>query len=125
MEGSDVSPFYDPLLGKLIVHGGDRPAAIARMARALAELRILGVETSTAFHERVMREEDFRAGAIDIRYVDAHPALLRGGGDDDNVRYAALAATLLEEERRARRAVRRIGGDGTAAAGWRAVGWRA
>jgi acetyl-CoA carboxylase biotin carboxylase subunit len=125
-EGFEVSLYYDPLLGKLIAWGPDRAAAIARMARALAELRVIGVETSTAFHARVMQEPDFRAGTFDIRYVDTHAALLEGGGDEQTVHDAAVAAALLEHERRRQRAVRRI--DGAAApatsGGWRSTGWR-
>ena len=107
-EGFEVSLFYDPLLGKLIVHGDDRASAIARMQRALAELRIVGVETSVGFHERVLRESDFRAGNIDIRYVDEHPDVLQPATDEAALRAAAVAAVLLETERRRRRAVGRI-----------------
>ncbi|NLG60902.1 MAG: ATP-grasp domain-containing protein, partial [Candidatus Cloacimonetes bacterium] len=107
-EGFEVSLFYDPLLGKLIVHGDDRASAIARMQRALAELRIVGVETSVGFHERVLREPDFRAGNIDIRYVDEHPDVLQPATDEAALRAAAVAAVLLETERRRRRAVGRI-----------------
>jgi acetyl-CoA carboxylase, biotin carboxylase subunit len=125
-EGFEVSLYYDPLLGKLIAYGADRAAAIARMARALAELRIVGLETSVAFHARVMREDDFRAGTFDIRYVDTHPALLRSGADEGTVHDAALAAALLEHERRRQRAVRRIGGAAAdaGAGAWRSTGWR-
>lgn len=107
-EGFEVSLFYDPLLGKLIVHGDDRAAAIARMQRALAELRIVGVDTSIGFHERVLREPDFRAGDIDIRYLEGHPELLQPATDEQELRAAAVAAALLEAERRSRRAVTRI-----------------
>ena len=107
-EGFEVSLFYDPLLGKLIVHGASREAAIDRMRRALHELRVVGVDTSAAFHRAVMEEPDFRRGDVTIRYLEDHPALLRDGRDERVLRTAALAATLLEAERRQRRAVRRI-----------------
>jgi acetyl-CoA carboxylase biotin carboxylase subunit len=107
-EGFEVSLFYDPLLGKLIVHGASREAAIDRMRRALHELRIVGVDTSAAFHRAVMEEADFRRGDVTIRYLEDHPALLRDGRDEQVLRTAAVAATLLEAERRQRRAVRRI-----------------
>lgn len=124
-EGNEVSLFYDPMLAKLIVHGPDRATAIERMRRALQELRIVGVETSVPFHERVMEEPDFRAGRVDIRYLEKHPELMTGEAPDDLVRVAALAAAFLEEEERQRRAVRRIGGEAPAvASGWRRRGWR-
>ena len=125
VQGSEISLHYDPLLAKLIVHAPDRPAAIARMRRALAELRIAGVETSTPFHRRVMDEPEFRAGATDIRYLERHPELLTPDPDDDTLRAAALAAALLEDERRRKRAATRITRDaGAARSRWRDTGWR-
>ena len=64
---------YDPLLGKLIVHAPTRESAIRRMARALDELVVRGVETCIPFHRRVMDEPDFRAGNLSIRYLEDHP----------------------------------------------------
>ncbi len=126
-EGFEVSLFYDPLLGKLIVHGADRDTAIERMRRALSELRIVGVETSANFHQRVMDEPDFRAGKIDIRYLDKHPELLHGGDSQELLQAAAIAAALLEEESRQRGTVTRSAGSGDGGAGtsrWRDLGWR-
>jgi acetyl-CoA carboxylase biotin carboxylase subunit len=101
--GFEVGLHYDPMLAKLIVHAPDRALAIERMERALRELRIAGVETSAPFHARVMREPDFRAGRIDIRYLETHEAeLLRPALDDQTLRTAALAAALLEERSRDR-----------------------
>jgi acetyl-CoA carboxylase, biotin carboxylase subunit len=113
--GFDVGLHYDPLLGKLIVHAPSRAEAIARMARALDELVVEGVETCTGFHRRVMAEPDFREGRVDIRYVEDHPALTRapspGSREDDMEMVAALAA-LLEAERRRHLTPPRIGRDG-------------
>ncbi len=124
-EGSEVSLYYDPLLAKLIVHGPDRATAIARMERALGELRIIGVETSASFHARVMREPEFRAGAIDIGYIERHAELLGNGADPTLVRLAAVAAALLEERSRNRKTVRRVPDGGRRGGGaWRTTGWR-
>jgi acetyl-CoA carboxylase biotin carboxylase subunit len=123
-EGFEVSLYYDPLLGKLIVWAPDREAAIERMSRALSELRILGVETSVPFHAKVMREPDFRAGRLDIRYIEKHPDLVNGILDADLVRAAAIAAALLEEESRRRRAVKRPAThDGPVRSAWRDLDW--
>src|SRR5438067_6634395 len=51
--GTTVTPFYDSLLAKVVVADGDRPAAIARMRRALADFDVQGVPTTIAFHRRV------------------------------------------------------------------------
>jgi acetyl-CoA carboxylase biotin carboxylase subunit len=123
-EGFEVSLHYDPLLAKLIVHAPTREAAIARMARALEELVIAGVDTSVPFHRKVMDEPDFKAGKLSIRYLEEHPDLLNGDGDDRDRRAAAIAAALLEEERRRRHQSTRIGSSsGTALSSWRRTGW--
>jgi acetyl-CoA carboxylase, biotin carboxylase subunit len=124
-EGVEVSLYYDPLLAKLIVHGSDRPAAIQRMERALAELRVVGVDTCAGFHRRVMAEDDFRAGNVTIRYLDEHPELLNGAQDDEQLRVAAVAAALLEDESRTRRtARRRMTQANQPTSRWRDSGWR-
>jgi acetyl/propionyl-CoA carboxylase alpha subunit len=124
-EGYDVSLYYDPLLGKLIAHGPDRDAAIDRMRRALRELRVVGVETSGAFHRRVMDEPDFLAGRLDIGYIELHPHLLDAKADTETLHTVALAAALAHHESRARRVVRVSRDRGNAEGrGWRPGGWR-
>jgi acetyl-CoA carboxylase, biotin carboxylase subunit len=119
-----VSLFYDPMLAKLIVHAPSRDLAIERMLRALEELRIVGVETSTPFHRRVLAEPDFRAGRIDIRYIDQHPGLLERTTSTATLRTAAVVAALLAEEERQRRAVQRILPHSSTPSRWRDRGWR-
>ena len=60
--GSVVSPLYDPLIAKLIVHGADREDAIGKMLRALGEYRIGGVKTLIGFHKALLSHPCFRAG---------------------------------------------------------------
>jgi acetyl-CoA carboxylase, biotin carboxylase subunit len=123
-EGDEVSLFYDPLLAKLIVHAPTRELAIDRMIRALGELRVVGVETSAPFHRRVLMEEDFRAGRLDIRYLERHPELLAGEPSEAALRACAVAAALLAEEERQRRAVRRAESTSGGPSRWRDMGWR-
>jgi acetyl-CoA carboxylase, biotin carboxylase subunit len=123
-EGFEVSLHYDPLLAKLIVHAPTRDEAIQRMARALDELVVAGVETSAPYHRRVMDEPDFRAGRLTIRYVEEHPALLDGHTEEDVLRAVAVAAALLEEDRRQRHRTVRIGdSSGSGMTAWRRAGW--
>jgi acetyl-CoA/propionyl-CoA carboxylase biotin carboxyl carrier protein len=61
-EGSVVSPLYDPMVAKLIVHGADRDDAIGKMLRALGEYRIGGVKTLIGFHKALLTHPCFRAG---------------------------------------------------------------
>jgi acetyl-CoA carboxylase biotin carboxylase subunit len=126
--GFEVGLSYDPMLAKLIVHAPTRIEAIERMKRALLELRVEGVDTAVPFHLRVMDEPDFRAGRLDIKYLDNHEDLLTAPPDEAVLRAAALAAALLEEERRNQRSVPRVQAAASAAAGgsaWRGRGaWR-
>jgi len=123
-EGFDVSLHYDPLLAKLVVHAPSREAAIRRMARALDELVIGGVETSAPFHRRVMDDPDFQAGDLTIRFLEEHPDLMNGQEPENELRAAALAAALLEEEDLRRHRMPRIGqASGHGMSAWRKAGW--
>jgi acetyl-CoA carboxylase biotin carboxylase subunit len=61
-EGSEVSPYYDSLLAKLIVHGADRAQAIARAREALERFDVAGISTTIAFHRQVLERSEFLAG---------------------------------------------------------------
>jgi acetyl-CoA carboxylase biotin carboxylase subunit len=103
--GSEVVRYYDPMLAKLIVWGADRRQAVTRMRRALVDLIILGVETSRDFHIRVMDDEEFRRGDIDIQWLERRlSSILERHPSGDAVEVAAIAATLLAERDRASRA---------------------
>ncbi|MEM6457279.1 MAG: acetyl-CoA carboxylase biotin carboxylase subunit [Acidobacteriota bacterium] len=65
-----IPPFYDSMVGKLIVHGHDREEAIARMQRALAFFVIEGVKTSIPLHREILADPAFRAGDLSTRYMD-------------------------------------------------------
>jgi len=67
-----VPPNYDSLLGKLIVWGEDRTQAIARMKRALNELVISGVPTTTQYHEMILEIDDFVNGNVDTGFIPKH-----------------------------------------------------
>ena len=104
--GTEVSLFYDPLLAKLIVWAPTRPEAIARMHRALNELTIDGVETSREFHMRVMEDAEFRAGAIEIQWLERRlDSLVDAAPPRDVVEAAAISAALLAERERRTRSI--------------------
>ncbi len=69
-QGSVVPPNYDSLVAKLIVHGQDRPAAIARLSRALDEFVIEGVSTNLALHRRILESADFIDSRIDVVWLE-------------------------------------------------------
>ena len=100
-EGTEVTPYYDPMLAKLIVHAGNRDAAIARMKRALRELEIVGVDTSREFHLAMLEDPEFVAGEIDVQWLERRlDSLLRREPSSDITDAAAIAAVLLAGARR-------------------------
>jgi acetyl-CoA carboxylase, biotin carboxylase subunit len=68
--GYTVPPYYDSLLGKLIVHADTREQAIARMRLALAGLKVEGPMTTAPFHDSVLAHEDFVNGRVTTRWVE-------------------------------------------------------
>ncbi len=69
-QGYQVPPFYDSLLGKLIVHAEDREAAMARLSRALAELRIGGLATTAALFKALLEVEDVRTNTVHTKWLE-------------------------------------------------------
>ena len=93
--GDRVPPEYDPLICKLIAHAPDRPTALARLGRALAETEIGGIQTTLPFHRAMLAEPAFvDASGLATTWVEAHwdgPASRARA-----VRVASLAAALAE-----------------------------
>jgi urea carboxylase len=69
--GTEVSPFYDPLVAKLIVHAENREAAIAKLAEALAATRIEGIETNRDYLRQVIASEEFESGNVFTAFLRA------------------------------------------------------
>ena len=67
--GARVPPFYDSLMAKIIVHAGDRSAALKRMREALAATYIEGVATNVAFHTEVLSDAEFEQGGVDTGFL--------------------------------------------------------
>ena len=72
VEGDVVSPYYDPMLAKLIVVGEDRAQAIARAEAALRDFRVEGIKTNIALHLRIVRDRAFQDGALDTHFLEKH-----------------------------------------------------
>ena len=66
----EIPPYYDSLIGKLIVWGHDRPAAIRRMRRALRECAVTGLPTTIAFHQKILDNPDFQRGDVYTNFVE-------------------------------------------------------
>src|SRR4051812_23254573 len=118
-DGSVVSTYYDPMLAKVIAHGPTRDAACRTLARALVDARVHGVTTNRDLLVGVLREAEFRRGAIDTGYLERHDPteIARNPDADRAVRVHALAAALAAAAER--RTVARV--QATIPAGWRNV----
>jgi acetyl-CoA carboxylase biotin carboxylase subunit len=97
-EGYTVPRFYDTLLAKLIVWGADRPAAIARMARALGEYRVAGVRTTLPILGRIMADDDFRTGRLSTAFLEQRLGDWQAAGAR-HAPIAVIAAALAQHER--------------------------
>ncbi len=109
-EGYEVPIHYDPIVGKLIAWGADRPAAIRRLKRALEEYKVRGIATTIPLFQRVLADADFLNADFDTGYLDQllNTATAAEGvpaeGEDAIAEAARLAAALhvfLTEEERA------------------------
>jgi acetyl-CoA carboxylase, biotin carboxylase subunit len=69
-DGYSIPPYYDSLIGKLIVHGRDRPEALARLNRALGELIVDGIDTTIPLFRALLAEPDIRAGTYSIHWLE-------------------------------------------------------
>jgi acetyl-CoA carboxylase biotin carboxylase subunit len=96
--GMEVTPFYDSMLAKLVVHGADRAQAIERCGRALRELRIVGVATSLPVALRTLQSAEFRSGDYDtgiLERIDKRASAVPA----ELAMLAAAAARFLAAER--------------------------
>ena len=71
-QGYHIPPFYDSMVGKLIVHGHDREEAIAKMKRSLEELVVEGIETNIDFQYAIMEHPNFIESDYDTSFIQKH-----------------------------------------------------
>jgi len=69
-DGYSIPPYYDSLIGKLIVHGRDRPEALARLARALSELIVDGIDTTVPLFNALLQEKAVQTGEYNIHWLE-------------------------------------------------------
>ncbi len=96
--GSEVTPYYDSMMAKLIVLGETRGEAILRMRRALEEFRITGVTTTLPLHIQLMNSTRFQAGQIDTTFLENNFHFNQTPTPELG-RIAAVAATLVAHQR--------------------------
>jgi propionyl-CoA carboxylase alpha chain/3-methylcrotonyl-CoA carboxylase alpha subunit/acetyl-CoA/propionyl-CoA carboxylase biotin carboxyl carrier protein len=93
--GQKITADFDPMLAKLVVHGGNRDEAIGRAIAALGELAVLGVRTNTDYLAEVLGHEAFRAGKLHTGFVTEHAADLAAGQADAATLDTVLIAAAL------------------------------
>jgi len=118
--GSEITPYYDSLLSKLIVWGETRGEAIVRTRRALREYRVLGIKTNIPFHQAIMESHRFHGGQFDTTFVEQRFSI------DENIpedlpRVAAIAATLVEHQR-GQQAAQMVRGPSRDVSNWKLAG---
>jgi len=78
--GLQIPPYYDSLLAKIVTHGETREEALTRMDVALRETRVVGVNTTVAACQAIVRDPRFRAGGVSIDYLSGLAATLAAAG---------------------------------------------
>jgi 3-methylcrotonyl-CoA carboxylase alpha subunit len=98
--GSEVTPFYDPMIAKLIAHGKSRAEALDRLAGALDKTIVIGPRSNAGFLAALCRAEEFRKGKFDTGFIDRHLAALGAVPQGlDRAAAARGAQTLIEQQR--------------------------
>lgn len=93
--GDEISPYYDPMIAKLVVHGATRATAIARLRRALIETEIAGSITNLPFLTRLLAQPDFVEGKHDTGLIDNQLDALASDSEPDATLTAIAAVTAL------------------------------
>jgi len=94
-EGDAISPFYDPMIAKLIVWGKDREEALAHMAQALSEYQVVGLATNVAFLKRLVESKPFSGADLDTGLIERNHAELFPPAPQTALPVLALAAASL------------------------------
>ncbi len=101
--GDSVTPFYDPMIAKLIVHGATRAEALRMLNKQLDDAVVIGPKTNLAFLRALMRRPEVASGAFDTGTIDAHLAALGAAPHPPDERAVLAAARLLLARRVASR----------------------
>ena len=97
--GSEVTPYYDPMIAKIIASAPTRTDALERLAAALDQTRVIGPRTNAAFLAALLRTRGFRTGKFDTSFIDNNLGTLVAPHEPDLAAAAAGFGRLLERER--------------------------
>lgn len=121
-EGDAISPFYDPMIAKLIVWGADRRQALSRMAQALSEFHIVGLATNIAFLKRLVEGQAFSSADLDTGLIERNNASLFPAAGPAPKGALALAAVALADAEQALSVSSNPADPWTSTHGWRMNG---
>lgn len=93
--GTQVSPYYDPMLAKVITYGDDRQEAIRKMVRALQDTVIFGVTTNIPYLLDILEHEDFKIGNVSTKFIERHMDPWHPSADTSNSTWLSIAAYEL------------------------------
>lgn len=94
-EGDSITPYYDPMIAKLIVWDVDRDAALRRMSQALADCQVVGVTTNAGFLRRLVHTDSFAHARLDTALIEREQVALAAVGDADEVMWALAAVAAI------------------------------
>jgi 3-methylcrotonyl-CoA carboxylase alpha subunit len=94
-EGGEVSPFYDPMIAKLIVHAPTRIEAAGKLAQAAAAMQVWPVKTNAGFLARAAADPDFVAGNVDTGFIERHANRLIPSAEPPDAVIAQAAAQII------------------------------
>jgi 3-methylcrotonyl-CoA carboxylase alpha subunit len=94
-EGDAITPYYDPMIAKLIVHAATRHAAAAALAQACRAVEVWPVKTNAAFLARAAADPDFVRGGLDTGFIERHAARVIPPSEPEDSVISAAAAALL------------------------------
>ncbi len=97
-QGDAISPNYDPMIAKLIVHGTDRPDALRRLSAALAEYEVVGVQTNLGLLRAVAAHPVFASGDFDTGFIGRHPEVMAGSAAEPGPAVWAAASLFVLQE---------------------------
>jgi 3-methylcrotonyl-CoA carboxylase alpha subunit len=118
-DGDTVTPFYDPMIAKVIAHGDTRDEALDRLSAALGRTIVAGPKTNTAFLRALCDAPGFRSGEFDTSFIDRDIERLLGPREADGETVAAAVERLVQEMRRSAYRTSRTG-----RAAWISDPWR-
>lgn len=99
LPGCDISPFYDPMLAKMIAHASDRATAIRKLDRLLEHTVLLGTKTNKHFLRRLITQPDFIAQGATTAFIAEHQAALAEPGDAPTEALALAAVLWIRRQR--------------------------